>query len=310
MGGDIGACPLSNAKVDERWELLEAFLRWWEESCNVMTSFASYLVQLVARSVQIVHERPDIYVGFGTIVAVFVLYVLYQKIRFLQTMRHGSKTARIASAALKALREDDPHAYPPTRHQWTTGLDEEPTAPLLCGACLNIVDPFGVGQSLRHCAVCGIVVHESCARHIEKTCRPLSVNSDHPEHFWMVSGTSFVITADWGDIAQMQRASANCVYCGRAAGGFASTSGVEAVWQCGCCMSTTHVSCFCAAHAEYERVRACLPDSLKSERNEDRGSFSKTRAKKFHRVPSSLSIGSISSDKLERIDYCSMGPLS
>ena len=165
---------------------------------------------------------------------------------------------------------------------------------------------------MRYCAVCGAVVHDACLRHVGDTCRPLSVQSDHPQHFWVVSGTALGMNMDGdgneGFDSGMSVQRDTCSYCGHHAGGMASLHAKGPVWQCAHCMATVHVACFCASHPDLSEMKDYLPAAVFAREHLTIDGKLEPR-QKHRRFPSSVSTGSLSSERLERLDVCSMGPL-
>jgi hypothetical protein len=236
--------------------------------------------------------------------AAVLIYFLLHRLLFWRAVRLGSRTAQVAASALRALRAADPSRHPATRHIWTTGLEYDVSSPLLCVACSGHVDPVASAHSLRYCAACGVVAHDGCLRHVGHTCRPLSIPSEHPRHYWLVCGTSI---EENPEIIAEQGANGltatRCLYCGDDASGDISVS--EPAWKCACCPAKVHVGCYSAAYPELSSVAAAIAEYKAAHAKLEGGNgvgLQPVRSWRRHRRAPSGSLPS--GEKLKRVEIC------
>ena len=133
-----------------------------------------------------------------------------------------------ASAGAAAVRKADPVHYPPAPHAYFRLAEHELSAPQLCAVCFERVEPNNLFQVLCStvqcggcfkqlptgsiillqadciewdclclqrgscCEVCGVVAHESCARHLPDDCRPISLPAEKVLHTWKAAGTVLI----------------------------------------------------------------------------------------------------------------------
>jgi hypothetical protein len=226
------------------------------DAAGVVDHETGHLVSLVLR-----FSVPAIFA-----LALLLAYRLVRYWIFRWHLRHGSTVARVAASTLRALRNARSGAFPPAKHLWYTAFKEnEPAQPFLCTACAgHITCAPSLNQYIQCCAACGAVAHEACLRHVGDTCRPFS--SKEASHFWTVAGTCKRFD-DMTNGDRIDRASstfrrtgargvtAPCLYCGEEAAGAAEYSD-RPTWECACCGSLAHVSCFCDWHPGLTSVRS------------------------------------------------------
>jgi len=180
-----------------------------------------------------------------------VLYKLAESLAFWRHVRRGSHVARVAAAALGELRSEQPTHHRRTRHSWFTASEGQTSVPLLCVACVGHIRPSSA-DTLQRCAVCGVVAHDGCVRHVGETCRPLATPPGPQQHFWLVSGTSM---EEQGPIERISGAASCCIYCSEPVSGELHLGfATEPTWQCACCACYAHVQCFVKAHPHLEGV--------------------------------------------------------
>ncbi|KAL0025763.1 hypothetical protein WJX77_009943 [Trebouxia sp. C0004] len=110
--------------------------------------------------------------------------------------RHGSLMVATASAGAAAVRKADPAHYPAAPHAYFRLGEHELTAPLLCAVCFERVEANNLFQRGSCCEVCGILAHESCARHVPDDCRPIALPAEKVLHTWKAAGTLMIESQD------------------------------------------------------------------------------------------------------------------
>ena len=195
-------------------------------------------------------------VPLAALLLLVLVYKLIERCVYWRHVQRGSRVGRVAASTLRQLRAALPDAHPRTRHAWCPAGEGDASAPLLCVACVGHIRPLTPTDALQKCAACGVVAHDGCLRHVGDTCCPLSTPGAHPQHFWLVAGTSLEEQLPGDRASAAATRAALCIYCSETVDG--ELYAAEPTWRCACCACCAHVECFCRAHPDLTTVAAAF----------------------------------------------------
>ncbi|KAL3148265.1 hypothetical protein ABBQ38_013732 [Trebouxia sp. C0009 RCD-2024] len=185
---------------------------------------------------------------FGAVFSVTLLSILLTVTACLRVSRwyrarHGSLMVAAASAGAAAVRKADPVHYPAAPHAYFRLAEHELSAPLLCAVCFERVESNNLFQRGSCCEVCGILAHESCARHVPDDCRPIALPAEKVLHTWKAAGTVLI---EEQEQHAAKPAVQNCLYCKQPCG--TDMFSVEPMWCCSWCPAVCHMHCYNELH--------------------------------------------------------------
>jgi hypothetical protein len=174
-------------------------LALWAEFLNWITASGCQLLELDCQTPQKPAEQCSVAWWVTTLAAALLIAALLvgsvvTRLLHWISQRDGSRMIVVAAQVLRELRQAVPAEYPSQHHQFTSPppatVASDPLAPLLCAVCHKSITSVGpASASLKACAACGMLTHDSCARRAGKTCRPLCCAADHQPHSWQAHGT-------------------------------------------------------------------------------------------------------------------------